>query len=82
MTGSRCSHRLLKTLLAACLIAGASTLAAAQYPDKPIKLLVVEKFQHDGVEPVGGTTAEFAALIARELPQWRDLVKTANIKLQ
>jgi tripartite-type tricarboxylate transporter receptor subunit TctC len=81
MTGSRCSHRLLKALLAACLIAGASTLAAAQYPDKPIKLPVVEKFQHDGVEPVG-TTAEFAALIARELLQWRDLVKTANIKLQ
>ena len=27
-------------------------------------------------------TAEFAALIARELPQWRDLVKAANIKLQ
>ena len=80
MTGSRCSHRLLKTLLAVCLIAGASTPAAAQYPDKPIKLLV-EKFQHDGVEPVG-STAEFAALIARELLQWRDLVKTANIKLQ
>jgi tripartite-type tricarboxylate transporter receptor subunit TctC len=33
-----------------------------------------------GVEPVGGTTAEFASLIARELPQWRELIKAANIK--
>ena len=43
---------------------------------------VVERLQRDGFEPVGGTTAEFAALIARELPQWRDLVRDANIKLQ
>ena len=76
-----CSPRSLRALLAGVLIAYAQTPAAAQYPDKPIKLLVVEKFQHDGVEPVG-TTAEFAALIARELLQWRDLAKTANIKLQ
>jgi tripartite-type tricarboxylate transporter receptor subunit TctC len=43
---------------------------------------VVERFAKIGVDPVGGTTAEFAALIARELPQWRDLVKAANIKAQ
>ena len=43
---------------------------------------VVEKLQRDGIEPVGGTSAEFAALIARELPQWRDLIRDANIKLQ
>ena len=43
---------------------------------------VVERLQHDGVEPVGGTPAEMRALIAREIPQWRDLAKAANIKLQ
>jgi tripartite-type tricarboxylate transporter receptor subunit TctC len=43
---------------------------------------VVERFAKIGVDPVGGTTAEFAALIARELPQWRELVKAANIKAQ
>jgi tripartite-type tricarboxylate transporter receptor subunit TctC len=43
---------------------------------------VVERLQRDGVEPVGGTPAEFGALIAREVPQWRDLAKAANIKLQ
>jgi tripartite-type tricarboxylate transporter receptor subunit TctC len=43
---------------------------------------VVERLQRDGVEPVGGTPAEMGALIAREIPQWRDLAKAANIKLQ
>ena len=54
----------------------AASARAARAPD------VVERFRNIGVDPVGGTTAEFAALIARELPQWRDLVKAANIKLQ
>jgi tripartite-type tricarboxylate transporter receptor subunit TctC len=43
---------------------------------------VVARLPRDGVEPVGGTPAEFGALIAREVPQWRDLAKAANIKLQ
>ncbi len=43
---------------------------------------VVERLKHDGVEPVGGTPADMGALIAREIPQWRDLAKAANIKLQ
>ena len=34
----------------------------------------------DGADPVGNTPAEFSAIIARELVQWRDLVKAANIK--
>ena len=42
----------------------------------------IERLQRDGVDPVGGTPAELASLIARELPQWRELVKAANIKLQ
>jgi tripartite-type tricarboxylate transporter receptor subunit TctC len=43
---------------------------------------VVQRYDSIGVDPVGGSTAEFAALIARELPQWRELVKAANIKVQ
>jgi len=43
---------------------------------------VVERLQHDGVEPVGGSPAEMSTLIAREIPQWRDLAKAANIRLQ
>lgn len=43
---------------------------------------VVERLQRDGVEPVGGTPADMRTLIAREIPQWRDLAKAANIKLQ
>lgn len=43
---------------------------------------VVERLTRDGVDLVGGTPAEMKALIARELPQWRDLAKAANIKLQ
>jgi len=54
----------------------AASAKAARSPD------VVEKLQHDGVDPVGGTPAEFAALIARELSQWRELARAANIKLQ
>ncbi|MBM3527206.1 MAG: tripartite tricarboxylate transporter substrate binding protein [Alphaproteobacteria bacterium] len=54
----------------------AATAKAMRAPD------VIDKLQKQGIEPVGGTTADFAALIARELPQWRDLVKSANIKVQ
>jgi tripartite-type tricarboxylate transporter receptor subunit TctC len=42
---------------------------------------VVERLTRDGVDLIGGTPAEMKALIARELPQWRDLAKAANIKL-
>ena len=45
-------------------------------------LAIIERLQRDGVDPVGGTPAQFGALIARELPQWRELARAANIKLQ
>ncbi len=54
----------------------AASAKAARAPD------IIERLQRDGVEPVGGTPAELSSLIARELPQWRDLAKAANIKLQ
>jgi len=39
------------------------------------------RLRHDGVDPIGGTPAEFAALIHAEIAQWRALAKSANIKL-
>jgi tripartite-type tricarboxylate transporter receptor subunit TctC len=54
----------------------AASAKAARTPD------IIERLQRDGVEPVGGTPAELGQLIARELPQWRELAKAANIKLQ
>ena len=54
----------------------AASAKAARMPD------IVERLQRDGVEPVGGTPSELGQLIARELPQWRELAKAANIKLQ
>ena len=54
----------------------ASSAKAARAPD------LVARLQSDGVEMIGSTPDELGALIARELPQWRDLAKTANIKLQ
>jgi tripartite-type tricarboxylate transporter receptor subunit TctC len=54
----------------------AACARAVRVPD------IVQRLQGAGVDPVGGTTAAFAALIARELPQWRELVKAANIQAQ
>src|SRR5258708_6966517 len=54
----------------------AASAKAARAPE------IIEKLQRDGVDPIGGTPAELAALIARELRQWRELAKAANIKLQ
>jgi hypothetical protein len=34
------------------------------------------------VDPIGGTPQALGAMISRELPQWRELAKAANIKLQ
>ena len=49
---------------------------AAHAPD------IIEKLQRDGIDPVGGTPADLASLIARELAQWRELAGVTNIKLQ
>lgn len=54
----------------------AASAKAARAPD------VAERLTRDGVDPVGGTPEALAALISRELPQWRDLAKAANIKLE
>jgi len=43
---------------------------------------VVERLRKDGIDPVGGSPAEFGATITQEIKQWRDLAKADNIKLQ
>ena len=39
------------------------------------------RFDKDGVEPVGSSAADFKALIAREIAQWRELAKVTDIKV-
>ena len=43
---------------------------------------VQARFDKDGVEPVGSTPAEFAALIRRELEKWTRVVRAAGIEVQ
>jgi tripartite-type tricarboxylate transporter receptor subunit TctC len=40
------------------------------------------RFDKDGVEPVGGTPAAFKAQITREIAQYRDLARQADIKIE
>jgi tripartite-type tricarboxylate transporter receptor subunit TctC len=42
---------------------------------------LAERLRRDGVEPVGGTPDAFAALIAKEIVQWRELAAAAKITL-
>jgi tripartite-type tricarboxylate transporter receptor subunit TctC len=40
------------------------------------------RFDKDAVEPVGNTPAEFKAQVRREIVQWRDLARQADIKVE
>ena len=42
---------------------------------------IAERLKKDGIDPVGGSTDEFGAIISKEITQWRELAKTVNIKL-
>jgi tripartite-type tricarboxylate transporter receptor subunit TctC len=42
---------------------------------------VRKKFDELGLEPVGNTPAEFAAIIRKEMPEWAAVIKDAGIKL-
>lgn len=69
-------------------------MAPAGVPDGTIELLgaavgeavrsaeLAARFRRDGVEPVGGTAADFGALIAREVAQWRELAREVQIKVE
>jgi tripartite-type tricarboxylate transporter receptor subunit TctC len=53
----------------------AETVKTLALPD------VRRKFDELGIEPVGNTPAEFAAVIRREIPEWAKVIKDAGIKL-
>ena len=53
----------------------AETVKALALPD------VRKKFDELGLEPVGNTPAEFAAVIKKETPEWAKVIKDASIKL-
>jgi tripartite-type tricarboxylate transporter receptor subunit TctC len=53
----------------------AETVKTLAMPD------VRKKFDELGLEPVGNTPAEFAAIIGKEIPQWAKVIKEAGIKL-
>ena len=42
---------------------------------------VRKKFDELGLEPVGNTPAEFAALMKKEMVEWAKVIKDAGIKL-
>ena len=43
---------------------------------------IVERFTALGLKTVGGTAADFAAVIDREIPRWKAVAKAANLKLE
>jgi len=53
--------------------------------DETVKTLAMpevrKKFDELGLEPVGNTPAEFAAVIRKETPEWAKVIKDAGIKL-
>ncbi len=51
-------------------------IAIVKLPD------VLEKMIAHEVFPVGSTTEEYAAMIARELKQWAEVAKAGNIRIE
>ena len=51
------------------------TIKALSRPD------VRKRFDELGLEPIGNTPAEFAAVIKKEIPEWAKVIKDAGIKL-
>jgi tripartite-type tricarboxylate transporter receptor subunit TctC len=53
--------------------------------DETVKALALpeirKKFDELGLEPIGNTPAEFAAVIKKETPEWAKVIKDAGIKL-
>jgi tripartite-type tricarboxylate transporter receptor subunit TctC len=53
--------------------------------DETVKVMALpevrKKFEELGIEAVGNTPAEFAAVIKKETPEWAKVIKEADIKL-
>lgn len=56
------------------------TRIAASVQDAVKSPAVAERLAQQGAEPVGSTPAAFTAQIAREIPQWREVIRAANIR--
>jgi tripartite-type tricarboxylate transporter receptor subunit TctC len=56
------------------------TRIAASVQDAVKSPAVAERLAQQGAEPVGSTPAAFAAQITREIPQWREVIRAANIR--
>jgi tripartite-type tricarboxylate transporter receptor subunit TctC len=65
--------------------AGTPKDALDKLHDETVKTLAMpevrQKFDELGLEPVGNTPAEFAAIIRKETPEWAKVIKDAGIKL-
>ena len=53
----------------------ASAVRAMKTPE------LLERFKKEGVDAVAGTPEAFVAQIKREIPQWRDVAASSNIKI-
>ncbi len=43
---------------------------------------LVERFRHDGIDPGSDTLDAFRARISREIAQWREVIRSSNIKAE
>ncbi|HEX2831038.1 MAG TPA: tripartite tricarboxylate transporter substrate binding protein [Burkholderiales bacterium] len=43
---------------------------------------MIEKLEADGVAPAGGSPEAFAAIIAKEIPQWKKVAAAAKVKVE
>ena len=71
---ARLHTRLIAFAWLACVLGGPG-FAWAEYPERPIRRWRASCARRRG------STEDFAALIVREIAQWRELAKAANIKL-
>jgi len=66
--------------------AGTPRAIVARLHDEIVRLLkspiVSERFAAIGLEPVSNTPEEFAALLKREIPLWKQIVKDANVHVE
>ena len=53
-----------------------ATAKALQLPD------VINRLRQDGADPAGGTPQQFAALLAKEIPRWKEVVTRAGVKAE
>ena len=61
--------------------AGTIDLFAAAISEAVRSQELAARLKRDGIEPVGSKAAEFGALIAKEVAQWRDLAKAVQMTI-